>query len=213
MSSPDISERLRSLIHSQTTDRRRAKELEEATGVPAANWKNFWTRKQRPTSHMIETAAKRWPQFALWLATGVTDEANGHSAPDEAWGLNPSARAEKTDEGEAESYLALSLYLHFLIYGKSRALLDNQKEKTNPSEAELAKAKQESSDLARAMFGEPKVFQTKYLDINDAVDDLARQRWIDKQIATFGLDGLDEAAQIEKLTNLRRQLTEKRRKS
>ncbi|PQP07986.1 hypothetical protein C5615_37005 [Burkholderia cepacia] len=35
---------------------------------------------------MLEALARRWPEYAFWLATGLTDAANGH--------VSPSMRAE-----------------------------------------------------------------------------------------------------------------------
>lgn len=213
MPSPDLSERLRCLIQAHTSDRRRAKELEEMTGVPAASWKNFWTRKQRPTVQMIETAAKQWPQFALWLATGCTDEATGHSAPDNAWGLNPGRRADPEREKETETYLALTHYLHYLIYGRSAALEANLKVKKNPTPDEIEKAKEttaEEGKLGWSTSDEINVYEPKFKDLDEALDSLARQRWINQQVERFGLAGLSKLEQREKLTALRHELTDLR---
>lgn len=76
----DITTRLDTLIRAMTSDRRRAKELEALTGIPGTSWKNVLSSKQRPTCHMIEAAAKQWPEHAFWLATGLTDAKYGHSA-------------------------------------------------------------------------------------------------------------------------------------
>lgn len=186
--SADISDRLRALIVAQTTERRRSKEMEEVTGVPAANWKNFWARKQRPTARMIEGVAKHWPQFALWLVTGVTDEANGHSAPGSNLLIDPCARAEPKAENDVQEYLALSLYLQFLVHDDcpSNAGCDSQ---------------QGNEDCNRA------IFQT----FNDAVDSFAKQAWIDRQVVKFNLFGLNRVEQIEALIALRRALTDIRR--
>lgn len=213
MSSPDLSERLRGLIRAHTSDRRRAKELEELTGVPSASWKNFWTHKQRPTVQMIETAAKQWPQFALWLATGATDEANGHSAPDGAWGLNPGRRADAVSEQEAETYLALTLYLHYLIYGSTTAFDLNFKVKKNPTSDEIAEAAKNADEAARLGWDSSegaKVYVPKFKDLDEALDGLARQRWVDQQVQRFGLAGLTEDEQREKLIELRHELTHRR---
>lgn len=57
------------------------KRLETETGIKASKWRSFATGNQRPTPDMIEAAAQLWPHYAFWLATGITDIANGHSAP------------------------------------------------------------------------------------------------------------------------------------
>lgn len=57
------------------------KRLAESTGLPSARWRNFFSGNQNATPGMIEAAAKLWPEYAFWLATGVTDAINGHVAP------------------------------------------------------------------------------------------------------------------------------------
>ncbi len=55
--------------------------LSERSGIPAQRWRNAFDRRQRPTSELIETAGRLWPQHAFWLVTGITDAVNGHIAP------------------------------------------------------------------------------------------------------------------------------------
>lgn len=186
------------------------------TGVPAASWKNFWSRKQRPTVQMIESAGKQWPQFALWLTTGCTDEANGHSAPDTAWGLNPGQRAEPIHEQETETYLALTSYLNYLIYGASTAWRDNFKVKKNPTSEEIEGAKADAAEAEKLGFPCPDevvVYEPKFKDLDEALASLARQRWIEKQIKRFELEGLDALQQRVKLNELRQKLTGVRAKT
>ncbi|WP_334001090.1 hypothetical protein [Burkholderia cepacia] len=78
---PDIIYRTLVLIRSVTDVRRRLKQLEEETGIPDRQWKHVWALKQRPTAHMLEALARRWPEYAFWLVTGLTDAANGHVSP------------------------------------------------------------------------------------------------------------------------------------
>lgn len=80
----DIIYRTLVLISSVTDDRRRLKQLEEETGIPDRQWKHVWALKQRPTAHMLEALARRWPEYALWLISGITDIPNGHVSPSEA---------------------------------------------------------------------------------------------------------------------------------
>ncbi|MFM0301445.1 hypothetical protein PQQ99_15090 [Paraburkholderia sediminicola] len=80
----DIIYRTLVLISSVTDERRRLKQLEEETGIPDRQWKHVWALKQRPTVHMLEALARRWPEYALWLVSGITDIPNGHVSPDEA---------------------------------------------------------------------------------------------------------------------------------
>jgi hypothetical protein len=38
-------------------------------------------QRRVPSSKMIETAARLWPKYAFWLASGLTDEEYGHTYP------------------------------------------------------------------------------------------------------------------------------------
>lgn len=57
------------------------KRMEELTGVTSGRWRNFFSGQQKAAPDMIEGVAKVWPQYAFWLATGITDATNGHVAP------------------------------------------------------------------------------------------------------------------------------------
>lgn len=76
-----LHERLRAVIAHVTHESRRFKELEEETGIASATWKTYWSRGSRPSSELIEAVAKRWPEYALWIATSEEDEEFGHLAP------------------------------------------------------------------------------------------------------------------------------------
>jgi hypothetical protein len=60
----------------------RWKRLEMSTGVSGTRWKNVSQGAQRPAPDMIEAIAQLAPQYAFWLATGITDPQHGHVAPD-----------------------------------------------------------------------------------------------------------------------------------
>ena len=116
----DISYRAIEILRGVVNDARRTKELEEETGIPGTSWKNVWNKKQRPTIHMIEALARRWPQFAFWLATGITDEENGHTAPDDAWTCN-QLKSDKEVENAAKDYFDLKIFFQNSIYGLDEA--------------------------------------------------------------------------------------------
>lgn len=80
----DIIYRTLVLISAVTDERRRLKQLEEETGIPDRQWKHVWALKQRPTAHMLEALARRWPEYAFWLVSGISDAPNGHVSPSEA---------------------------------------------------------------------------------------------------------------------------------
>lgn len=73
-----IQSRLRAVIEAVTDERGRFAELEKLTKVSANSWKSFWHGRQRPTCDMIEAICVRWPHYAFWIATGITDAKYGH---------------------------------------------------------------------------------------------------------------------------------------
>lgn len=56
-------------------------QLERETGVSAQRWRKAERGLQRPTADMIEAAAKKWPQYVLWITTGVTFAEVGQIRP------------------------------------------------------------------------------------------------------------------------------------
>lgn len=136
----DIIYRVKEVMRSVTTERRRLKELEEETGIPSSNWKNVWNGNQRPTAHMIEALCRRWPQYAFWLATGITDEAFGHTAPD-VWTGNEPRSSEET-ESAALSYFQLRLFAQNSVYEQP-----NPKGMTYPGDDIENHPKKKYSDL------------------------------------------------------------------
>ncbi|QZA78493.1 hypothetical protein K4H28_03495 [Deefgea tanakiae] len=76
-----IEQRLNSVIAYKTKAYGRFSVLENDTGVGSDTWKACWHGRQRATSQMIEQVARFWPQYAFWVATGITDPDRGHVAP------------------------------------------------------------------------------------------------------------------------------------
>lgn len=76
-----ITQRLKNLIAHKTTTAKRFKELEELTKIPSGTWRTWWNKDSRPSGEMIEVVAGVWPEFAFWLATGITDSKHGHHSP------------------------------------------------------------------------------------------------------------------------------------
>lgn len=77
-----ITERMKALVSSQTTEVKKYKELEEMTGITAASWRSWWNRGGPPSGEMIEAIGTIWPEYAFWLVTGIDDYKHGHHAPD-----------------------------------------------------------------------------------------------------------------------------------
>lgn len=77
----DISSRLKSLLAQQINEHRRYKALEELTQISAESWRAFEKGRQKPSAEMVEAAAKSWPNYAYWLATGDSEPEYGNYAP------------------------------------------------------------------------------------------------------------------------------------
>lgn len=73
-----IQDRFREVIRHNTSEARRFADLQALTGITANSWNKAYNLKQRPTPEMLQAVAQLWPEYAFWLATGVTDARNGH---------------------------------------------------------------------------------------------------------------------------------------
>lgn len=76
-----ISDRFIELIDLAIQNKTKFKTLENLSGIPAVSWRKAYLRGQRPTVEMIEAVVQFWPEFAFWLATGITDSDHGHRKP------------------------------------------------------------------------------------------------------------------------------------
>ncbi len=92
------------------------------TGIPAQRWRNVVSGRQRATTGMVEALARRWPQHAFWLATGITDVANGHRAPMNAVTFPERLQADDCISG---TYFRECLDLAAKLYEEAGVDLDN----------------------------------------------------------------------------------------
>lgn len=76
-----IADRMRWVIGNWLPERKRFTTLEKLSGIPSGHWKNFWHGKQRAHEHMIQALARQWPEYALWLVTGIDDPEAGQTFP------------------------------------------------------------------------------------------------------------------------------------
>lgn len=81
-----LLDRFRAIIDWETSETRRWKELEEISGIATHSWQKAYLGKQRPTSDMLEAIAQKWPKYAFWLMTGITDLKSRNVCPE---GVNP----------------------------------------------------------------------------------------------------------------------------
>ncbi len=78
MGENNISDRLKLIVKAETPEKGRFPFLESHSGINAATWRTWWTRGAAPNGYLVEAAGLLWPQYAFWLATGLTDVCNGH---------------------------------------------------------------------------------------------------------------------------------------
>lgn len=77
----NVEMRMRLLIQSITGRKADWKYLEGLTGVKADKWRYFNSEITKPSVEMLEALFTTFPQYAFWLATGLSDEDAGHLAP------------------------------------------------------------------------------------------------------------------------------------
>lgn len=81
----DLDTRLRLLLLTATGGQSNWKAMELETGVKAEKWRQFAKGATKASVELAEATAHRWPQYAFWLLTGVSDEKHGHHAPHLFW--------------------------------------------------------------------------------------------------------------------------------
>lgn len=100
--------------------------LERESGITAQRWRGVISRKQRPTTDMIEWVCLTWPEFAFWIATGITDVANGHSAPHIAMTFPERLGTSSLQD---EDYFKKSIELNRQLFHDAKINLENDKER------------------------------------------------------------------------------------
>ena len=96
-----LPDRLTKILEAEMPAARRYKDLEEKSGIGSHSWIAISRGRQRPTSEMIEFVAKQWPDYAYWLATGVTEPQFRHVAPVTYSEEYPVFRGEKSEVASA----------------------------------------------------------------------------------------------------------------
>ncbi|WP_374353876.1 hypothetical protein [Chitinimonas sp.] len=100
--------------------------LEAETGISAQRWKAVVARRQRVTSDMLQAACRWQPQYAFWLATGITDASNGHIAPMNALTFPERLYAAKP---EAETYFRRCFELQDRLFAEARVDSSNDEQR------------------------------------------------------------------------------------
>ena len=89
--------RLFAIICEQIPEKGRFGWLEDQTGIARNTWQSLWNRETAvPSGEMIQAVGRLFPQYAFWLATGLTDQEFGHTYP--YHGLGKSFPEERVHE-------------------------------------------------------------------------------------------------------------------
>lgn len=123
--------------------------LSQLTGIPSARWRSAFSRKQKPTSAMIESIAHLWPKYAFWLVTGVTDAANGHVAPLTALTFPEFLHAEQPG---ADAYFGKAIALAKRLYEEGAVDLESDEARLAAVERTLPLAHWVGSDLVEVAY-------------------------------------------------------------
>lgn len=123
--------------------------ISQLTGIPSARWRSAFSRKQKPTSVMIEAVAHLWPKYAFWLVTGITDAANGHVAPLTALTFPEFLHAEQPG---AEPYFLKSISLAKRLFEEGNVDLADDEARLAASERELPLAHWVGGDLVSVAY-------------------------------------------------------------
>jgi hypothetical protein len=76
-----ISVRLKLVIIEKTEVKRRFPVLASITNIPEETWRSWWRIGKIPKADLVEAICKNWPEYAYWVATGMTDIDCGHNMP------------------------------------------------------------------------------------------------------------------------------------
>lgn len=77
----DTAARILILANHLTGERNDWKQLEKTTGLSATKWRHVHAGVTRPSLEMLDALCRAFPQYAFWLATGISDETTGHLSP------------------------------------------------------------------------------------------------------------------------------------
>lgn len=75
----NIDDRVRKVINFTGTT---SEDLAEKTGIKYSRWTTVRKTNGRSRGEEIEALAKLFPQYAYWVATGMTDPDAGHISPE-----------------------------------------------------------------------------------------------------------------------------------
>ena len=139
--------------------------MEELTGVAAARWRKAYTYQQRPTPDMIQALCRLKPEYAFWMATGITDAEHGHKAPISALPF-PEWLGERHSDEFARQYFHASLDLLERLSKEGHVNVKNKEARLQAFGREWVSGNWLSSELvsiAKKLAGKPEYEGLKQL--------------------------------------------------
>ncbi|WP_318827159.1 hypothetical protein [Burkholderia cepacia] len=77
----DITLRIHLLLRHLTGNQHKWAALAKITGIKAVKWRHVYIGINKPSIAMLDALCQSFPNYAFWLATGITDYQAGHQAP------------------------------------------------------------------------------------------------------------------------------------
>ncbi len=162
----DADFRMRVLINELTRDQRNGwKSLEEATGISKEKWRQYNRGSTKPSVEMLEALARHWPQFALWIATGVSDEKHGHFAPTPEFAY-PAMDDDLDIAQQAENYKFTTLFFQTAASIAPRAFKNRLKLGGGITDEEKRKIATKISQLSTLWTAKYKEFLANNADLS-----------------------------------------------
>jgi hypothetical protein len=123
--------------------------LAERTGVLSRRWRKVYAREQKVTSDMLQALARLFPSYAFWLATGITDATNGHTAPATAQTFPERLHV---DSPESSAYFHASIELADRLFREGRVNAEDDAERLYAAERTRPLAHWHDSPLAEVAY-------------------------------------------------------------
>jgi hypothetical protein len=77
----NLDSRARLILLAEMSGKKMFPTLSKSTNIPLETWRSWWKKGIVPNGTIVEAIARKWPQYAYWLVTGLTDSLCGHVMP------------------------------------------------------------------------------------------------------------------------------------
>lgn len=112
-----LGNRLRYIIEYKVPTKGRFGWLEEQTGIPRGTWQTFFRRStSTPGGDMIQAVSRLFPRYAFWLASGLTDQAFGHTYPQHSDAKCFPEYPSKEDQKRFDDYFGHCMTMQMQVY-------------------------------------------------------------------------------------------------